>query len=178
MTLILAPVPSLDHEGIPLCRPPGPIKGKVVGLRRDNFWVSWDYVTDEWARLLEQDGAQPVIWRAPIGKGDKEVVVGGEEYEKFLEQIDVAVMGLCNCGSCTIWAVHDTVGALRRDIPTVTVCTEHFEPLVRMLASQRGYANLRLKLLPYPLEGRAESEVREIAREHYGTLLETLGAVR
>jgi hypothetical protein len=47
-----------------------------------------------------------------------------------------------------------------------------------MLASQRGYANLRLKLLPYPLEGRAETEVREIARAHYGTLLETLGAVR
>ena len=164
MTVILAPVPRLDHGGTPLCRPLGPIKGKVVGLRRDNFWVSWDYVTDEWAKLLERDGAQSVIWRAPIGKGDKEAALGGEEYEKFLEQIDVAVIGLCNCGSCTMWAVHDTAGALQRDIPTVTVCTEHFEPGVRMLASHRGYANLRLKLLPYPLEGRSELEVREIAQ--------------
>lgn len=178
MSTIVSPQPRIEGEGKALCPPVGPIRGKTVGLRRDQFWLSWDYVTDEWAKLLERDGATPVIWRAPVGKGDKAMVEGGEEFEQFLDEIDVAITGLCNCGSCTLWAIHDGVGALDHDIPTVAVSTEHFESLARTLAGQRGHTDLRVKLMPYPLEGRPEDEVREIARDHYESMLEALGAVR
>lgn len=112
-----------------------------------------------------------MIWRAPVGKGDKEVATGGEEFEAFLDGIDVAVSGLCNCGSCTLWAVHDAVSALNHALPTVAVSTEHFESLARTLAAGEGWDNLRVKLMPYPLEGRPEDEVRAIARDHYEGLL-------
>lgn len=144
---------------------------------RDSFWLSWDYITDEWASMLEADGADVTTWRAPVGKGDRAVVAGGEEYDRFLSVIDIAVIGLCNCGSCSMWAVHDTAGALARSLPTVTVATEQFEPLVRMLGRQRGYPELRIELLPYPLEGQSESFLRQLAREHYKSLLHTVGAV-
>ncbi|MFI5044593.1 MAG: hypothetical protein ACHQDC_07360 [Acidimicrobiales bacterium] len=178
MTIVLSPSPvtTVDKRGSG--PPAGSIAGKKVGLRRDQFWLSWDWVTDEWAKALKDDGAEPVIWRAPVGKGDKEMAEGGEEFEAFLDDIDVAISGLCNCGSCTLWAIHDTVAALDHGLPTVAVSTEHFEPLARTLAGQGGWDDLRLKLMPYPLEGRPEDEVRAIAREHYPELLEVLEVVR
>lgn len=178
MISILSPVPEVATSGKPPCHAAGRLAGKTIGLRRDKFWISWDYVTDEWARLLEADGATTVTWRAPIGKGDKEAAESSEAYERFLSEIDVAVIGLCNCGSCTLWAVHDAVGAMERELPTVTICTEQFEGFVRLLAGQRGFPAPRMAILPYPLEGLPEAKVREIARVNYESMLGALGAVR
>jgi hypothetical protein len=178
MVTVLSPRPVTLDLSKPLCPPVGALRGRRVGLRRDRFWLSWDWVTDEWANLLRADGADPIIWRAPVGKGDKEIIEGSESYAEFLASVDVVICGLCNCGSCTLWAVHDAVGALDTGIPTTLVVTEQFEALARILASQRGQDNLRVKTLPYPLEGRPEAEVRMIAREHYLMLVTVLGATR
>jgi hypothetical protein len=178
MISVLSPQPTKHHISKPMCPPLGALRGKRVGLRRDRFWLSWDWITDEWSRLLEMDGAETVVWRAPVGKGDKEMTAGGEEFAEFLRSIDVAVSGLGNCGSCTLWAVHDAVSALDYGLSTVMVSTEHFEPLARTLAAQRGHDNLRLKLMPYPLEGKPEDEVRQIARDNYDGLVEAMGAAR
>jgi hypothetical protein len=43
------------------------------------------------------------------------------------------------------------------------------------MAANAGRAGLRVHVLPYPLESRPEDEVRQIAREHWPRLLETLG---
>jgi hypothetical protein len=178
MTTILCPQPVVEKQSKGGGAAAGPISGKKVGLRRDRFWLSWDWVTDEWAEALRADGAEPVIWRAPVGKGDKEMIEGGEEFAEFLDGIDVAIMGLGNCGSCTLWAVHDAVSALNHDLPTVAVTTAHFEGLARTLAAGDGYDELRVKLMPFPLEGRPEAEVRQLARENYESLLTVLEAVR
>ncbi len=58
----------------------------------------------------------------------------------------------------------------------VAVVTQEFESLSHTMASNAGREKLRVHVLPYPLESRSEAEVREIAREHYPRLLETLGA--
>jgi hypothetical protein len=77
-----------------------------------------------------------------------------------------------------MWAVNDTVGALERGLPTVVVATAQFESLVRALAKHQGHHDLRLTLLPYPLEGQEEQYLREVARQYYPAMLETMGAVR
>jgi hypothetical protein len=176
--LVLSPQPQHAAVGRPECPPVGALRGKTVGLRRDRFWLSWDWITDEWARLLEADGAETVTWRAPVGKGDQEMAEGGTEYAKFISSVDTVSSGLGNCGSCTLWASHDAVGALDSGLPTVAVTTEHFEPLGRTLAAQRGHDQIRVKLMPYPLEGRPEDEVRQIARDNYDNLLTVMGAHR
>ena len=155
----------------------GPLAGKRVGLRRDEFWESWDVVTDEWSAQLRELGAEPVIWRAPVAKGEA-AVAGGEEFNRFLEDIDVLIVGLCNCGSCSLWAIHDALAGLDRDLPTVTVATAHFERLARTLADQGGRADIRLVVLPYPLEGQAPEAIREIAHAEFETLLSSAGATR
>jgi len=54
--------------------------------------------------------------------------------------------------------------------------TQEFEALAERMASNAGRAGLRVHVLPYPLESLSEAEVREIAREHWTLLLDTLGA--
>ncbi|MEE2665024.1 MAG: hypothetical protein VX681_12985 [Myxococcota bacterium] len=43
------------------------------------------------------------------------------------------------------------------------------------MAANAGRAGLRVHVLPYPLDSLPEAEVREIARQHWAPLLDTLG---
>ena len=58
----------------------------------------------------------------------------------------------------------------------VVVVTAEFESLAHTMAANAGRAGLRVHVLPYPLESRPEAEVRDIARQHWPRLLQTLGA--
>ena len=68
-----------------------------------------------------------------------------------------------------------TMGFGSMGSPAVAVCTEQFEPLAHMLATRDGRGNLAMTVLPFPLETRPESEVRDIARRAYPSLREALG---
>jgi len=56
------------------------------------------------------------------------------------------------------------------------VVTAEFEALARTMAANAGRSGLRVCILPYPLEQRAEADVRQIAIDHWPKLLESLGA--
>ncbi len=58
----------------------------------------------------------------------------------------------------------------------VAVVTREFETLSQTMASNAGRKDLRVLVLPYPLETLPEEEVRAIARDHFPKLLEVLGA--
>lgn len=165
-------VPEIKNPAGP---PAGPIAGKTVGFRRDIYWLSWEMVIDEWARLVEDDGANVLSWRhtPPVGKEAETLLA---ELDEFVENSDITVIGLANCGACTMWTIHDAMRSLRRDRSTVIVSTEHFGDLARALASSEGRPEIRMLLLPFPFEGLPEEEVRRVARELYPRLLETLEA--
>ena len=68
------------------------------------------------------------------------------------------------------------MAAAHEDKTAVVVVTAEFESLAHTMAANAGRAGLRVHVLPYPLESRAEAEVRAIARRHWPALLETIGA--
>lgn len=49
--------------------------------------------------------------------------------------------------------------------------TEVFQNLARTAARAQGYPDLRVLVLPHPMESRPEAEVREIARTRFGELI-------
>jgi hypothetical protein len=59
----------------------------------------------------------------------------------------------------------------------VFVATTHFERLSRVLSEEGGWSDIRMAILPYPLEGKPEDEIRQIARQAYPSLLVSMGAV-
>jgi hypothetical protein len=61
--------------------------------------------------------------------------------------------------------------------PAVVVVTEEFEAFAHRMAAHAGHPSLRVLVLPYPLEGRPEEEVRQIAADAYPRLLRTLGVL-
>jgi hypothetical protein len=159
---------------------PGPdagrLEGLTVGFRIDRLWRSWDWVADQWAGALGEAGVTVAIWRRFQGLDGAEGDAHEHEFAEFLGGIDVAIVGLGNCGSCTSWTIKDAIAALEAGRPTIAVTTAHFEKLGRTLAAQYGRPALRLHVLPYPLDTRAEGDVRQIADEAFAPMLATLGA--
>jgi len=87
----------------------------------------------------------------------------------------LAIVGLGTCGSCTSFAIADAVAIEQRNRPVVAVVTEEFATHGRNMATHLGHADLAVLVLPYPLEARAEDELRAIAAEYYPRALELLG---
>ena len=60
--------------------------------------------------------------------------------------------------------------------PAVVVVTAEFDRFATQIATHHGHPSLRKLVLPYPLEGRPEQELRQIATDAFPTLLELVGA--
>jgi hypothetical protein len=56
----------------------------------------------------------------------------------------------------------------------VVVVTEVFENLARTAARAKGFHDLRVHVLPHPMESRPEGEVRSIARARFRALVRLL----
>jgi hypothetical protein len=152
-----------------------PIAGLRVGLRHEGSWRSWMLIVERWQGFLRRDGAEPVV----VQTGER---VGSEgertraEVAKWAASVDCGVSGLGTCGSCTSWSVADAVTLEAQGRPSVVAVTEEFEKHARNMASHLGHPDLKLLVLPYPLEARAEAELVEIAERHYPAFLRLLGA--
>jgi hypothetical protein len=87
-----APPPADDSDAGPDA---GALDGKVVGIRFDHTWRSFEWVMDEWSRSLTAEGATVRTWCAGnrIGEAGEETA---SQLEAFAAEVDVAVVGLGN----------------------------------------------------------------------------------
>ena len=87
-----AAAPDIDRD-------PGPdvrtLDGRVVGIRSDRTWRSFEWVADEWEQLLTEHGATVRRWVSGNRIGDE-----GErtrvELADFVDAADLAIVGLGN----------------------------------------------------------------------------------
>lgn len=154
----------------------GPLAGKTVGFRLDEIWRAWDWVSEIWGREFEKAGATVKYWRSHQGRTGAAGERIAKELDEFLDSIDIAVVGLGNCGSCTGWTIRDALAAADRGLPTTAICTEVFEELGRQLATHGGRSGLRLHILPYPLNEKQREEVAAVAWEHLDGVVKAMGA--
>jgi len=155
----------------------GALAGRTVGIRLDEIWRAWDWIADIWAEEFRRSGATVRFWRSSQGRTGAEGERVARSLEEFLDAIDIAVIGLGNCGSCTGWTVHDALAAADRGLPTTAVCTEVFEQLGHNLAARGGRSGLRIHTLPYPLNEKLQHEVTAVAYDHLPGVLRTMGVV-
>ncbi len=153
----------------------GPLAGKTVGFRLDEIWRAWDWIVESWGEAFQQQGAAVKVWRSHQGRTGAAGERVAAELDAFLDSIDIAVVGLANCGSCTGWTVRDALAAADKGLPTTAVCTEVFQELAQNLAARGGRSGLRLHVLPYPLNEKEHDEVTAVARSHVEGLLHTMG---
>ncbi|MDB5395421.1 MAG: hypothetical protein JWM91_2927 [Rhodospirillales bacterium] len=154
----------------------GPLTGKVIGIRVDQMWRAWDWISEIWADEFRKAGATDVkFWRS-CGRSGEEGERMDRELKSFLASIDIALVGLANCGSCTGWTVHDALAASAAGLPTVAIATANFEEFAKTIAKRGGRSGLRVHVLPYPLNERFREDVDPVAHEHFARLIGTMGA--
>ncbi len=158
---------------------PGPdaglLAGKRVGIRLDQIWRSWDTISDIWAGKFRDAGAEVVFWRSGGRSGDEGERMNAD-YQEFLKTIDVAVVGLANCGSCTGWTIRDAIAAANAGLPTTAIATKNFEDFAHELAARGGRSGLRVHVLPYPLNELSRDEVDAIGEAYFEGALAAMGA--
>jgi hypothetical protein len=158
---------------------PGPdagvLAGKRIGFRLDQIWRCWDWIGEDWAARFRDAGAEVSWWRSTNRSGEE-----GEEQNRSLQEwlktLDVAVVGLANCGSCTGWTIRDAIAAANAGLPTVAVATKNFEAFAHELAKRGGRSGLRVHVLPYPLNELSRDEVAPTAEAYFAGLLDVMGA--
>jgi hypothetical protein len=158
---------------------PGPdaglLTGKRIGFRLDQIWRCWDWISENWEQKFRDAGAEVSYWRSTNRSGEE-----GEEQARsldaWLKTIDIAVVGLANCGSCTGWTIRDAIAAANAGVATTAVATKNFEDFAHELAARGGRSGLRVHVLPYPLNELARDEVDPVAEAYYEGLLGVMGA--
>ena len=73
----------------------GDLAGKVVGIRLDRAWRSFEWVADEWQSVFASLGASVRLWVAGSRVGEEGERTRGE-LATFAAEVDVAVVGLGN----------------------------------------------------------------------------------
>ena len=158
---------------------PGPdaglLAGKRIGFRVDRMWRAWDWISELWAGKFREAGAEVHFWRS-AGRTGEEGERCEREYKAFLESIDVAIVGLANCGSCTGWTVRDAITAANHGLPTTAIATKNFETFAHAIAARGGRSGLRVHVLPYPLNEQHAGDVLPVGEAHFAGLLRTMGA--
>lgn len=152
----------------------GPLAGKTVGFRVDQIWRCWDWISENWADKLRAAGAEVSFWRSG-GRSGEEGEVADRELQAWLASIDVAVVGLANCGACTGWTIRDALSAANADLPTIAIATKNFEDFAHELAARGGRSGLRVHVLPYPLNELSRAEVEQVAEDFFPSLLPAMG---
>lgn len=153
----------------------GSLAGKRIGFRVDRMWRAWDWISEQWADKFREAGAQVSFWRSAGRSGEEGERCEGE-YKAFLESIDIAVVGLANCGSCTGWTVRDAITAANAGLPITAIATRNFETFAHEIAARGGRSGLRVHVLPYPLNEQRIEDVLPVGEAHFLPVLETMGA--
>lgn len=152
----------------------GMLSGKRIGFRVDQIWRCWDWISESWEEKLRAMGAEVSYWRSTNRSGEE----GAEQdrsLHEWLATIDIAVVGLANCGSCTGWTIRDGIAAANAGLPTVAIATRNFEAFASELAARGGRSGLRVHVLPYPLNELSRAEVEPVADTYFAGLLQEMG---
>lgn len=161
-------------ESAPAYRLDRAITGLTIGVREDRAWRSWQLIGDIWSEYLRRDGAEAITVEtgAQVGQPGSD---DRKQIDELAAVVDAAVVGLGTCGSCTTFTIKDAVALEEHERPVVAVVCEEFLVHGQNVATHLGHRDLKILVLPYPLEARPDDELRAIADEYYPKMLELLG---
>jgi hypothetical protein len=169
--------PPAPETAAPTFSVDAPVAGLRAGIRTDAAWRSWRLIAADWEARLRADGVADVVTvetHAQIGRTGAQ---DRSHIDDLAGAVDFAIVGLGTCGSCTSFAVADAVTVERAERPVLAVVTEEFATHGHNMARHLGHGDLRVLVLPYPLEARPQDELLAIAADAYPEALALLGVV-
>jgi hypothetical protein len=138
---------------------PGSLSGLRIGVL-DNGKPNAHYVLDYAAKRLAADTGATVSLvtkKGPYGlSANAAIPMARDIFERLIEETDIVLTGLADCGSCTAYSVSDAIELEKVGKPAVVVTTTRFEPIAVTLSASFGLADVRKLVLPHPLGGTDE----------------------
>ena len=126
----------------------------------------------------EEPAADDVVGGAGQDRSDERVELLGRArsaIEDFAGVVDGAFIGLGTCGSCTSFTITDAVEVEDQAKASVAVVTTEFEAHGHNVATFLGHRDLKVLVMPYPLEALPEDELHDIAERYWPQALDLLG---
>jgi hypothetical protein len=167
----VAPAPASK----PIELPPGVhgLAGVKVGILT-NRWKSMDHIARYIAKVLpaEHGAASVRVEAVPINGGAPDTIL-----DSVAAEVDLAIVGLANCGSCTAWSVHDQIALIKRGIPAYVVVTERFVGLAKASRRSNRVPDAPMIILPITedVEYSGEKAMQEAAELTLEGLLKAIG---
>jgi hypothetical protein len=159
MTTVFLPDSEPRPEIEKLASSPGSLSGLRIGVL-DNGKPNAGFVLAYAAQRLAADTGATVSLiskKGPYGmSANAAIPMARDIFERLLEETDIVLTGLADCGSCTAYSVSDAIELEKAGKPAVVVTTTRFEPIAVTLSSSFGMADVRKLVLPHPLGGTDE----------------------
>jgi hypothetical protein len=153
----------------------GPVTGLRAGIRTDAAWRSWRLIAADWEQRLHKDGVSEVATVETHGQVGRTGAADRSHIGELADVVDFAIVGLGTCGSCTSFAIADAVAIEARERPVIAVVTDEFATHGANMANHLGHGDLRILVLPYPLEARPADELLAISADAYPKAMAMLG---
>lgn len=148
------------------------LSGVRVGILT-NRWRSMDHIARYIAKVLpaEHGAASVRVEAVPINGGASDKIL-----DSVAADVDLAIVGLANCGSCTAWSVHDQIALIKRGVPAYVVVTERFVGLARVSRRSNGAPDAPMIVLPITeeVEYSGEKAMQQAAELTLSGLLEVV----
>lgn len=167
--------PPMVETAAPTFRLDRPVRGLRAGIRTDAAWRSWRLIAADWEERLRRDGVADVTTVETHGQVGRTGAADRSHIDALADAVDFGIVGLGTCGSCTSFAIADAVALEARERPVIAVVTDEFATHGANMANHLGHGDLRILVLPYPLEARPATELLEISADAYPRALELLG---
>ena len=179
MTTVYLPDSEPRPEISKLAPSPGSLAGLRVGVL-DNGKPNAGFVLAYAAQqLAAETGAEVtlVTKKGPYGmSANAAIPMARDIFSRLLEETDIVLTGMADCGSCTAYSVSDAIELEKAGKPAVVVTTTRFEPIAVTLSASFGLADVRKLVLPHPVGGTDEPTLREWVDDATGRIVSLLTA--
>ncbi len=99
-----------------------------------------------------------------------------ELFAQVVEESDIVLTGVGDCGSCSAATVADGIMFERAGVPAVSYCTEPFQMSGAAMAELQGFPGYEFAFVRHPISNRTVEEIGEFVAEVLPETARILGA--
>ncbi|MBC6401011.1 MAG: hypothetical protein GDA51_09065 [Ekhidna sp.] len=137
--------------------PPASLDGKVVALM-DIGKMRGDEFIDRLEQLFKMKNIATKRYKKPTNTRTAPT----ELVQKIVQETDVVVIALSDCGSCTSCSTHDLNDLDHLGIPGVSILTEEFREAFNGQCEKIGFDGASI-FTPHPMQNKTTQELHDFA---------------
>lgn len=160
--IVLDPTIAVTEEKLRLANRLTSLEGSVLGLL-GNRKRNADALLEAIGTILARDyGVRSTV---RVAKGSSSRFAQPELLEELIDNCDVAISGIGDCGSSASFSVCDALEIEKKGTPAAALVTEALSCNAAATAERLGAADYLFATVPHPIASLSPGEIPEIARD-------------